>query len=71
MKTKYSKETQEWINKTKKAYTVLKSMELKDLQRLGDIGGLDMSHYTTKSLLAKGLLIQLGACMPNEGDTWK
>jgi hypothetical protein len=71
MKNKYSKETQKWIDSTKTAYNILKSMSLKDLQRLGKLGGLDMTHYKTKSLIAKGLMIRLGAVLPVEFDKWK
>jgi hypothetical protein len=71
MKNKYSKETQKWIDSTKTAYNIFKSMPLKDLKRLGDLSGLDMNHYKTKSLLAKGIMIRLGAILPVEFDKWK
>ena len=71
LRNKYNKDVQEWIAKARKAYLILKRIPLKDLQVLGDQGGLDMNHYKTKMMISKGLMIRLGSCLPVEFDKWR
>lgn len=71
MKNKYSKEVRAWIAQTRITYNIFKSMPLKDLEYLRDLGGLDPNHYKSKSLIAKGLMVKLGGFLPVEFDTWK
>lgn len=68
---KNNKEVQAWIDETRRAYNILKTMPKTSLKVLANLGGLDLNHYTTKSLLAKGLMIKLGTVLPIEMKKWK
>jgi len=69
---KQAKEVTKWIAETKQNYNMLKSLSLKNLTLLGKQAGLDMTYYTTKSKISKGLIIRLTSGMlPIEFNNWK
>ena len=69
--TKNTKETQLWINKTKKQYNIIKSLKIEHLKTLIDLAELEPRVYKTKSMMAKGLMMKLGGVLPIELQNWK
>jgi hypothetical protein len=67
-----NKELTDWISETKKCYRVLKKMPIEDLKTLAKMGGLDLDHYKTKTILAKGMMVRLSnGMLPTEMSKWK
>ena len=60
----------EWVKETKKVYNNFKNMPLKQLKPICQLAGMDMTHYTTRSLMAKGLIMALGSVTPIEMEKW-
>jgi len=71
IKNRANQELKTWIYDTKRAYNIFKKMPARNLYHLGMVSGLDMSHYKTKSLMAKGLMIKLGTILPVQFSSWK
>ena len=57
-------ELKEWKADVKREYNILMGLPLKKLQHLGKMGGLDMTHYKTKDMISKGLMIRLNSILP-------
>ena len=62
----------QWIWETQRTYNIFKRMSVNDLKLLSKQAGLDLNHYKTKSMMAKGLVMTLTRGMiPVDFGSWK